>query len=96
MPGTKNYYVYIMTNQSHNLYVGVTNNIRRRVVEHKTGLTKGFTNRYNIHILVYVEAFSDIGSAIAREKQIKYWRREKKLQLINQENPEWHDLGDVL
>ena len=85
-----------MTNQSRNLYVGVTNNIRRRVEEHKNGLTKGFTSRYNIDILVYVETFSDIGLAIAREKQIKYWRREKKLQLINQENPEWRDLSDGL
>ena len=92
----KTFYVYIMTNQSRNLYVGVTNNIRRRVEEHKNGLTKGFTSRYNIDILVYVETFSDIGSAIAREKQIKYWRREKKLQLINQENPEWRDLSDGL
>ena len=96
MTRKKTYYVYIMTNQSRNLYVGVTNNIRRRVEEHKAGLTKGFTNRYNIHTLVYVESFSDIGSAIAREKQIKYWRREKKLRLINQGNPEWHDLGDIL
>ena len=85
-----------MMNQSRNLYVGVTNNIRRRVEEHKTGLTKGFTNRYNIDTLVHVEAFSDIGSAIAREKQIKYWRREKKLRLVNQENPEWRDLSDGL
>jgi putative endonuclease len=96
VPGTKNYYVYIVTNQSHNLYVGVTNKIRRRVGEHKNGLTKGFTHRYNIDTLVYVEAFSDIGFAIAREKQIKYWRREKKLRLINQENPDWRDLSDGL
>ena len=96
MPGTKNYYVYIMTNQSRNLYVGLTNNIRRRVEEHKVGLNKGFTNRYNIDTLVYVESFSDIDSAIAREKQIKYWRREKKLRLVNQENPEWRDLSDGL
>jgi putative endonuclease len=96
MPGTKNYYVYIMTNQSRNLYVGVTNNIRRRVEEHKAGLTKGFTHRYNIDTLVYVESFNDIESAIVREKQIKYWRREKKLWLINQENPDWRDLSDGL
>ncbi len=96
MPGTKNYYVYIMTNQSRNLYVGVTHNILRRVEEHKVGLTKGFTNRYNIDTLVYVESFSDIDSAIAREKQIKYWRREKKLRLVNQENPDWRDLSDGL
>ena len=96
MQGTKNYYFYIMTNQSRNLYAGVTNNIRRRVEEHKAGVSKGFTSRYNIDTLVYVESFSDIDSAIAREKQIKYWKREKKLRLINRENPDWRDLSDGL
>ena len=96
MSGKKTYYVYIMTNQSRNLYVGLTNNIRRRVNEHKTGLIEGFTKRYNLTKLVYVETFHDIDSAIAREKQIKYWRREKKLLLINQENPNWCDLSDGL
>ena len=96
MSVNKNYYVYIMTNQSRNLYVGVTNNIRRRVQEHKAGLTEGFTSRYKIDTLVYVESFRDINSAIAREKQIKYWRREKKLRLVNQENPDWRDLIDGL
>jgi putative endonuclease len=74
----------------------VTNNIHRRVEEHKDGLTKGFTSRYKIDTLVYVESFRDINSAIEREKQIKYWRREKKLRLVNQENPDWHDLIDGL
>jgi putative endonuclease len=96
MAGTKNYFVYIMANQSRNLYVGVTNNIRRRAEEHKAGVIKGFAHRYNIDKLVYVESFSDIGSAITREKKIKNWRREKKLRLINQENPEWHDVSDGL
>ena len=96
MPRNKTYYVYIMTNQSRNLYVGLTNNIRRRVNEHKSGIIEGFTSRYNIDTLVYVEIFGDIHSAIAREKQIKYWRREKKMWLINQENPDWHDLSDGL
>jgi putative endonuclease len=96
MPVTKNYYVYIMTNQSRNLYVGVTNNIHRRVEAHKAGLTEGFTSRYKIDTLVYVESFRNINSAISREKQIKYWRREKKLRLVNQENPDWHDLIDGL
>jgi len=85
-----------MTNQSRNLYVGLTNNIIRRVNEHKDGDTEGFTKRYNLTKLVYVETFHDINSAIAREKQIKYWRREKKLLLINEENPNWCDLSDGL
>ena len=94
MPVSKTYYVYIMTNQSRTLYVGLTNNIRRRVREHKDGLIEGFTHRYNIDTLVYVESFGDVDSAIAREKQIKRWGREKKLRLINQENPDWRDLSD--
>ena len=94
MPVSKTYYVYIMANQSRTLYIGLTNNIRRRAREHKDGLVEGFTNRYNIDTLVYVESFGDINSAIAREKQIKRWSREKKLHLINQENPDWRDLSD--
>jgi len=94
MPLSKTYYVYIMANQSRTLYIGLTNNIRRRGSEHKNGLVEGFTHRYNINTLVYVESFGDINSAIAREKQIKRWSREKKLHLINQENPDWRDLSD--
>ncbi len=94
MPVSKTYYVYIMANQSRTLYIGLTNNIRRRVQEHKDGLVEGFTLRYNIDTLVYNESFGDIDSAIAREKQIKRWSREKKLHLINQENPDWRDLSD--
>lgn len=94
MSGCKTYYVYIMTNQSRTLYVGVTNNIKRRADQHWTGIVEGFTNRYKIDVLVYVEAFSDVYSAIAREKQIKHWRREKKLALIAQDNPDWRDLSD--
>jgi len=96
MSRDKTYYVYIMSNQTRNLYVGLTNNIRRRAWEHKESLVEGFTNRYNINTLVYVESFSDINSAIAREKQIKRWRRQKKLFLINKENPDWHVLSDGL
>jgi putative endonuclease len=94
MSADKTYYVYIMTNQSRTLYVGFTNNIRERVWQHKTGVVEGFTSRYNIDKLVYVESFSDATSGIAREKKIKRWRREKKLSLIAQENPDWHDLSD--
>jgi putative endonuclease len=83
-----------MTNQSRTLYVGFTNNIRERVWQHKAGSVEGFMNRYNIDTLVYIESFSDAISGIAREKQIKRWRREKKLRLIQKENPDWHDLSD--
>ena len=88
------YYVYIMTNQSRTLYIGFTNNLRRMVHEHKNGLIEGFTNRYNMKTLVYFESFNDPSYGIAREKRIKKWRREKKLRLIEQENPDWHDLSD--
>jgi len=85
-----------MTNQSRNLYIGLTNNIRRRMNEHKVDPTEGFTKRYDLKQLVYVETFSDINSAIAREKQMKNWTREKKINLINQQNRDWHDLSDGL
>ncbi len=94
MPGSRTYCVYIMANQSRTLYVGVTNNLKRRVLEHKQGEVQGFTSRYHIDQLVYFEVFGDIRAAIAREKQIKHWRREKKLRLIDSENPDWHDLSD--
>lgn len=94
MPASKTYYVYIMANQSRTLYVGLTSDIKKRVWEHRTGLVEGFTHRYNIDRLVHVESFGDVYSAIAREKQLKHWRREKKLQLIAQDNPEWRDLSD--
>lgn len=94
MPASKTYYVYIMANQSRTLYVGLTSDIKKRVWEHKAGLAEGFTHRYNIDTLVYVESFGDAYSAIAREKQLKRWRREKKLRLIAEENPDWRDLSD--
>ena len=94
MSTDKTYYVYIMTNQSRTLYVGITNNIRQRIRQHKDGLVEGFTNRYKIDTLVYFETFRDITSGITREKQIKRWRREKKVRLIVKDNPDWHDLSD--
>ena len=94
MSASKTYYVYIMTNQSRTLYVGFTNNIQQRIMQHKEGLVEGFTSHYKIDTLIYFETFSDATSGIAREKQIKRWRREKKVRLINQENPDWHDLSD--
>lgn len=93
----KQYYVYIMTN-AHNtvLYTGVTNNLARRVYEHKNGIGSVFTKRYNVHKLVYYEVGNDVNAAIAREKQIKGGSRQKKIDLINSLNPEWRDLYEEL
>ena len=87
------YYVYIMTNKSRTLYTGVTNDLERRVYEHKQKLVPGFTAKYNITRLVYFEVTQDIQAAIAREKQIKGWLRSKKIALIESVNPEWKDLS---
>jgi putative endonuclease len=89
----KQYYVYIMTNNSKTLYTGVTDDLVRRVYEHKSKLAKGFTQKYNITRLVYYEITSDIQSAIQREKQIKGWLRNKKIALIEATNPRWQDLS---
>ncbi len=88
------YYVYIMTNWNNRvLYTGITNDIERRVYEHKNKLIKGFTSKYNINKLVYFDYTSDVKSAIEKEKQIKGWRRQKKKELIQSKNPEWKDLS---
>jgi putative endonuclease len=87
------YYVYIMASQSGALYTGVTNDLNRRVGEHKEGLIPGFTKRYKVNRLVYWEATQDVNAAIAREKQIKRWRREKKVQLVETINRGWVDLA---
>ena len=89
----KQWYVYIMTNSSSTLYVGMTNDLQRRVFEHKHKLVPGFTRRYNITQLVYYEVYGRPLDAIEREKQIKRWRREKKVALIRSENPRWLDLA---
>ena len=89
----KSYYVYIMTNRSKTLYTGVTNNLERRVYEHKNKLVPGFTSKYNITKLVYYEETNDVQEALVREKQIKGWLRSKKMALIESENPEWKDLS---
>ncbi len=89
----KTYYVYIMTNKSKTLYTGLTNDLARRVGEHKDKLIPGFTRRYNITRLVYYEEFGDVNIAIAREKQIKGWLRVKKIDLIESQNPKWKDLS---
>ncbi|MGB8644722.1 MAG: GIY-YIG nuclease family protein [Anaerolineae bacterium] len=88
---TNQYHIYIMTNRSRTLYTGVTNDLMRRVYEHKHKLVPGFTSKYNITLLVYHETFPDINQAIAREKQIKGWVRSKKIALIESANPEWKD-----
>ncbi len=89
----KQYYVYIITNK-HNttLYTGVTNDVLRRVIEHRQGISGSFSHRYNLYKLVFLEAYPDISSAINREKQIKAGPRKRKLELINSMNPEWDDL----
>ena len=89
----KRYYVYIMTNGKRTLYVGVTNNLVRRVYEHKYKLVEGFTEKYNLIYLAYYDETTDIMSAIEREKQIKGWRRSKKIELVESVNPKWKDLA---
>ncbi len=90
---SKQYYVYILSNATGTLYVGVTNDLERRVYEHKHKLVSGFTERYNVDRLVYFETTSDIRAAIEREKQIKGWVRAKKVELIRSDNPAWRDLS---
>lgn len=87
------YFVYIMTNQDHTvLYTGVTNNLQRRVIEHRSGKGGGFSKKYKLYSLVYYETGNDISIAISREKQIKAGSRQKKIELINSINPNWEDL----
>ena len=94
MTDKKKYYIYIMTNRSGTLYTGVTNDLVQRVYQHKKGMVEGFTKKYRINRLVYFEETKDISAAIEREKQIKRWRREKKVRLIEKMNPEWSDLSE--
>lgn len=90
----KNYYVYILTNKLHPvLYIGITNDLERRLYEHRHKLVKGFTSRYNLDKLVHIEHTNDAVSAIAREKQLKGWLRKKKDALIAENNSDWHDLS---
>ena len=89
------YSVYILTNNTDSvMYIGVTNNLNRRLLEHKNEQTEGFTKKYHLHKLVYFENYSEINDAIAREKQLKGWTREKKNQLVKSKNPNWDDWGD--
>lgn len=91
----KQFFVYFMTNWTHQvLYVGMTNNLERRVYEHKNKLVKGFTKKYELMKLIYFEEFDSAINAIAREKQIKNWARHKKDFLVKKTNPDWRDLAD--
>jgi putative endonuclease len=93
----KNYYVYIMANERNGtLYIGVTNNLIKRVYEHKNNLVKGFTQKYQVHLLVFYEITPNITAAITREKQLKHWNRAWKLRLIEENNPDWRDLYNDL
>ena len=90
---TMHYYVYIMTSYTRVLYTGVTNDLCRRVYQHKQKLSAGFTSKYNINQLVFYEETNDVRVAIEREKQIKDWRRDKRIALIESANPKWIDLS---
>jgi putative endonuclease len=89
----KSYYVYILASgRNGTLYIGVTSNIVKRIWEHKNSVVKGFTSKYKVHVLVYFEEFDDIYQALTREKNLKKWPRKWKLDLIEKNNSEWHDL----
>lgn len=91
------YWVYMMTNKYNTtLYIGVTNDLKRRVYEHKEKLVLGFTFKYNCSKLIWYESTESVESAIVKEKQMKKWKREYKINLINQFNPDWHDLYDSI
>ena len=90
----KQYYVYIMNNPTGTLYVGVTSNLEQRVCEHKQKIHAGFTKKYNVTRLAYYEETPDVHTALAREKEIKKWRRSKKIALVKSLNPEWQDLSE--
>lgn len=90
-----NYYIYILTNKNKTvLYIGVTNDLQRRLYEHENGINPGFTKKYNCHFIIYYEHFTFIQHAIDREKEIKKWRREKKEKLIASFNPDWKFLNE--
>ena len=88
------YYVYIMSSKSRVIYVGMTGFLMARVLRHRAGEGGAFTRKYRVHRLVYYEAFKNVGNAIARETEMKKWRREKKVELIRRENPTWEDLAE--
>jgi len=90
---TKYFYIYILASKKYGtLYIGVTNDLLKRVWQHKNKIFKGFTDKYNIDKLVYYEVFEDINEAIKREKALKFWKRSWKIKLVEKENKNWHDL----
>ena len=91
--GDRSYCVYMIASKSRVLYIGMTNNLERRVFEHKNNLIEGFTSEYRCHRLVYYESYDDVLNAIEREKQLKRWNRKKKVWLIERSNPTWEDLA---
>lgn len=94
---TKSYYVYLLANWNNKvIYIAVTNDLSRRLYKHKNKLVPGFTSKYNLNKLVYFEETQDVTAAIAREKEVKKWRREKKDKLVNKLNPSWRDLSEEL
>ena len=94
MPKEHRYFVYLLTNWNNKvMYLGVTNDLERRIYEHKNKTVRGFTEKYNVNKLVYFEETPDVRVAIAREKEVKKWRREKKNNLVVAVNPEWEDLS---
>ena len=92
----RTYYSYIMASRSRVLYIGVTNDLRRRVDEHKKAIHPGFTSKYRVNRLVYFEKFNWILDAIAREKELKGWKRSRKISLIESRNPTWEDLAETI
>jgi putative endonuclease len=88
------YWVYIVASRTGTLYIGVTNNLYRRIWEHKNGMIEGFSKQYHCDRLVYREGFDDVKKTIDREKQLKGWRRSKKIALIESRNPRWQDLAE--
>jgi putative endonuclease len=93
----KTFFVYIMASKKNGtLYIGMTNNLIRRVYEHKNNMNEGFTKKYSVHRLVYYEPITDVNAAIKREKQMKKWKRQWKIELIEKENSNWDDLYEQL
>ncbi|MBQ8351887.1 MAG: GIY-YIG nuclease family protein [Clostridia bacterium] len=91
-----NYYIYFLTNKTNAvLYIGVTNDLRRRLLEHKNEVVEGFTKRYHVHKLIYYELYKHPQDAIVREKQLKKWTREKKNNLVASYNPQWEEITDI-
>ena len=93
MPTQRQYFVYILSSKTKRLYIGVTNDLQRRVAQHKSREVEGFTSQYNIDQLVYYEETNDVRAAISREKQLKGWMRIRKIQLVQDMNPDWEDLS---